>query len=123
MNKKIISVLVALILLIAFTVGCGSADVSEPEPDSDPAPAPAEPVEEAPPEEADTGSDQPEKLTFGYIAYNMADIWNEYSAEAFKYAASKADIPVEVVVLDAQNDIAQSVSAMESLIQQEVDGI
>ena len=29
----------------------------------------------------------------------------------------------EVIVLDSQNDIAQSISAMESLIQSEVDGI
>lgn len=25
--------------------------------------------------------------TFGYIAYDMTDIWNEYSANAFEYAA------------------------------------
>lgn len=119
MNKKVISILVALMLLVVFTVGCGGADVSDP----DPKPAPAEdPVDETPPEDPGT-DDEPEGLVFGYIAYNMADIWNQYSAESFKYAASRAEVPVEVVVLDAQNDIAQSVSAMESLIQQEVDGI
>ncbi|MEF9895031.1 MAG: sugar ABC transporter substrate-binding protein [Clostridia bacterium] len=61
------------------------------------------------------------KLTFGYIAYQMSDIWNEYSSKAFQYAAEQNG--VDVVVLDSQNDIAQSISAMESLIQQEVDGI
>jgi len=60
-------------------------------------------------------------LTFGYIAYNMADIWNEYSSEAFKYAADQ--VGAKVVILDAQNDVAKSVSCMESLIQQGVDGI
>jgi len=60
-------------------------------------------------------------LTYGYIAYQMSDIWNEYSSKAFEYAAEKNG--VEVVVLDSQNDIGQSVAAMESLIQQEVDGI
>jgi ribose transport system substrate-binding protein len=60
-------------------------------------------------------------LTYGYIAYQMSDIWNEYSSKAFKYAADQNG--VEVVILDSQNDIGQSVAAMESLIQQEVDGI
>ncbi len=60
-------------------------------------------------------------LTYGYIAYQMSDIWNEYSSKSFEYAAEKNG--VDVVVLDAQNDIGQSVAAMESLIQQEVDGI
>jgi ABC-type sugar transport system substrate-binding protein len=59
--------------------------------------------------------------TYGYIAYQMSDIWNEYSSKAFEYAAEQNG--VDVVVLDAQNDIGKSVSAMESLIQQEVDGI
>ena len=60
-------------------------------------------------------------LTYGYVAYQMSDIWNEYSSKAFKYAADQNG--VEVVILDSQNDIGQSVAAMESLIQQEVDGI
>ena len=62
-----------------------------------------------------------ETLTFGYIAYQMADIWNEYSSKAFEYAAEQNG--VEVMVLDSGNDIAQSISAMETLIQAEVDGI
>jgi ABC-type sugar transport system substrate-binding protein len=60
-------------------------------------------------------------LTYGYVAYQMSDIWNEYSSKAFKYAADQNG--VDVVILDSQNDIGQSVAAMESLIQQEVDGI
>lgn len=62
-----------------------------------------------------------ETLKFGYIAYQMADIWNEYSSKAFEYAAEQNG--VEVMVLDSGNDIAQSISAMETLIQAEVDGI
>ena len=60
-------------------------------------------------------------LTFGYIAYQMSDIWNEYSSKAFEYAAEQNG--VEVMVLDSGNKIDQSISAMESLIQAEVDGI
>ena len=59
--------------------------------------------------------------TFGYIAYDMTDIWNEYSANAFEYAAEQAG--VDAVVLDSKNSLEESVTAMESLIQQEVDGI
>ncbi len=62
-----------------------------------------------------------EGKTYGYIAYQMADIWNEYSSKAFEYAAEKNGD--SVIVLDSQNDISQSISAMESLIQSEVDGI
>jgi ABC-type sugar transport system substrate-binding protein len=62
-----------------------------------------------------------EPLHFGYIAYQMADIWNEYSAKSFEYAAEQNG--VKVTVLDSGNDIAQSISAMETLIQAEVDGI
>jgi ABC-type sugar transport system substrate-binding protein len=62
-----------------------------------------------------------EPLHFGYIAYQMADIWNEYSSKAFEYAAEQNG--VKVTVLDSGNDIAQSISAMETLIQAEVDGI
>ena len=60
-------------------------------------------------------------LTFGYIAYDMSDIWNEYSAKAFEYAAEQNG--VETVVLDSKNSLEESITAMESLIQQGVDGI
>ena len=117
MAKKTISIIVVLMMVAVLFVGC-AAPIAEPA---------KEPVAEATaaPTAAPTAQAAPakEKITLGYIAYNMADIWNQYSAESFKYAASVAKIPTDVVVLDAQNDIAQSVSAMESLIQQEVDGI
>ena len=68
-----------------------------------------------------TGASAEKELTFGYIAYQMADIWNEYSAKSFQYAAEQNG--VDVIVLDAQNDIGKSIAAMENLIQSEVDGI
>ncbi|MCL2126712.1 MAG: sugar ABC transporter substrate-binding protein [Treponema sp.] len=63
------------------------------------------------------------ELTFGYIAYNMSDIWNEYSARAFEYAAAQAPKKVNVVIVDAKNSPEESINVMESLIQQGVDGI
>jgi ABC-type sugar transport system substrate-binding protein len=63
------------------------------------------------------------EYTFGYIAYNMTDIWNEYSARAFEYAASQAPKKVNVVVLDSKGSLEESITAAESLFQQGVDGI
>jgi len=62
-----------------------------------------------------------DSYTFGYIAYDMTDIWNEYSSYAFEFAAEKSG--VETIVLDSKNSLEESVTAMESLIQQGVDGI
>lgn len=68
------------------------------------------------------GKKEEEKpLVFGNIAYWAEDNWNEYSTYAFKYAADKHG--VEVMTLDSGNDINQSISCMESLIQAGVDGI
>ena len=64
-----------------------------------------------------------EGYTIGYIAYDMTDIWNEYSARAFEYAAGQVDVPVETIILDSKNSLEESITAMESLILQEVDGI
>ncbi|NLC40015.1 MAG: sugar ABC transporter substrate-binding protein [Clostridiaceae bacterium] len=93
MKRKYILVIIALLISSLVLVACGGAD--KPKDD--------------------------EELVFGYIAYQMADIWNEYSSKSFEHAAKEND--VKVVVLDSQNDVSQSISAMESLIQQEVDGI
>lgn len=72
---------------------------------------------------ADAAAVKKDSYTFGYIAYDMTDIWNEYSAKAFEYAATQADVEVKAVVLDSKNSLEDSVTAMESLIQQGVDGI
>lgn len=64
-----------------------------------------------------------ESYTFGYIAYDISDIWNDYSSKAFEYAAKQQDVEVKTVVLDSKNSLEESVKAMESLIQQGVDGI
>ena len=73
--------------------------------------------------EAPAAAKEKDTYTFGYIAYNMTDIWNEYSARAFEYAASRAPKRVNVVVLDSKANLEESINAIESLIQQGVDGI
>lgn len=64
-----------------------------------------------------------DSYTFGYIAYDISDIWNDYSSKAFEFAAKQQDVEVKTVVLDSKNSLEESVKAMESLIQQGVDGI
>lgn len=73
--------------------------------------------------ETEAGAEKKDSYTFGYIAYDMTDIWNEYASKAFEYAAGQADVEVKTIVLDSKNSLEESVTAMESLIQQEVDGI
>jgi ABC-type sugar transport system substrate-binding protein len=53
----------------------------------------------------------------------MSDIWNEYSARAFEYAATRAGRPVNVIIVDSRNSPEESINAMQSLILQGVDGI
>lgn len=112
--KKIIALLLALVMVIGMAA-CGTKEET-----ANPVATEATPTAtEADAPVADDVAD--DKLVFGYIAYNMADIWNEYAAQAFEYAAQQ--VGAEVIILDAQNDVAKSISCMESLIQQEVDGI
>lgn len=68
-------------------------------------------------------AEKKKEYTFGYIAYDMKDNWNEYSANSFEYAAKQAPVKVNTVVLDSKNSLEESVTCMESLIQQGVDGI
>ncbi len=117
MVKRLLVICVVMVMVAALFAGCAPKPAESEAEVTPSAPASAEVTESA---EAPATVDE-EPLVFGYIAYQMADIWNEYSSKAFEYAADQAG--VEVVVLDSQNDIAKSVSCMESLIQQEVDGI
>lgn len=120
--KKIFSTILVVALVIAFSVamvGCSGTPATTPSES-------AGSEESTAPEATDAekpAAGEKDGYTFGYIAYDMSDIWNDYSEKAFEYAASKAEVPVEVVALDSKNSVEESVKAMESLIQQGVDGI
>lgn len=109
--KKALALALALLMTLALSA-CGNEASSSAAPESAPAES-ASGTESGPAAAGD--------YTFGYIAYDMTDIWNEYSARAFEYAAGQAG--VKTVVLDSKNSLEESVTAMESLIQQGVDGI
>ena len=119
MKKKVLAITMAALMAASLTACSGGQETAETkaEKGSEAAGTEAEGASEAGEETDKTAED----LTFGYIAYDMTDIWNEYSANSFEYAAEKAG--VEAVVLDSKNSLEESITAMESLIQQEVDGI
>lgn len=109
--KKILAIMLAVMLTLGMTA-CGGGTASNAGDASKPGTS------------SQTDGNKPDEkkdLTFGYIAYDMSDIWNEYSARAFEYAAKQNG--VKTVVLDSKNSLEESVTAMESLIQQGVDGI
>jgi len=104
-------------MVAVLFVGCGASETTQQE-------GTQSQTSEQSADSNEKGTQEPakkDKLVYGYIAYQMSDIWNEYSSKAFQYAAEKAG--VDVIVLDSQNDVNKSIAAMESLIQQEVDGI
>lgn len=107
--KPFIAVAMSAILLI-LSAGCSAA----------------KPVESsAPPTQSSSTSestDSTEKTyTFGYIAFDMKDLWNSYSAKAFEYAGEK--LGVKTIVQDPGGDLEKSIAAMEDLIAKKVDGI
>lgn len=105
--KKVLALLLTVAMVGTLTA-CGGSSTEAPT--EAPAETEAPAAEEAPAEEAaaeDTAAPAAAKdsYTFGYIAYDMTDIWNEYSAKAFEYAATQAAVPVETVVLDSKNSL------------------
>lgn len=91
MLKKVIVLVLALLMLTAVFIGC------------------------APKEKA------ADELTFGYIAWNLKDEWNQYGEEAFRWAAEARGITV--VTEDGKNDPAEQVKIAEGFINQGVDAI
>ena len=129
--KKMTAVLLSAAMACSL-MACGGASesaapaetpaVTEETPVAE-AETPAESEEASAAEAEETQEAAKDSYTFGYIAYDMTDIWNEYSARAFEYAGTQAGVKVETVVLDSKNSLEESVTAMESLIQLGVDGI
>ena len=107
--KKALSIATATALMLSLAA-CGSSAAS-----SSAAPA-ADSTASSTAESSSAAESTGDKkdLTFGYIAYDMSDIWNEYSAKAFEYAAEQNG--VKTVVLDSKNSLEDSVTAMESLM-------
>lgn len=118
--KVVLSLCLAMVI-VASLAGCGGTAASKEQ--SQPAASDSKPAQEtkAPDATKPAEAKDQKKLVFGYIAYNMKDIWNMYGAQAFEYAAKQKG--VDVVVLDSENNLEKSVSCMQQLIDKKVDGI
>ena len=115
MTKKIVAVVIAALLVLAVLAACTPAEPAA----SSEAPASEAATTEA--SEAASSEAPAEKLVFGYLAYNLADIWNQYGMEAFQWCADMKG--VEVKVLDATNDPEKQVTQAQEFIDAGVDGI
>ena len=113
---KFLGICFVFIFAIAL-IGCGS----DQETGGEESEGTDEPAEESTETDEETEEASSENLVFGNIAYDMKDVWNKYGAEAFEYAG--AELGVETIVLDAENNLEKSVTLMEELIQKNVDGI
>ena len=82
--KKALSIATATALMLSLAACGSSAASSSAAPAADSTACPTAESSSA----AESTGDKKD-LTFGYIAYDMSDIWNEYSAKAFEYAAER----------------------------------
>jgi ABC-type sugar transport system, periplasmic component len=113
MSRKVSAFAIAALLIVTMVfAACSNAPAEAPPAD---APATDAPATDAPAAEA--ASD----LTFGYLAYDLADVWNQYGMEAFQWCAEKKG--VEVKSLDAQKKPETQVSQAQELINLGVDAI
>lgn len=121
--KKIVAILTAVLMVAVLLVACSPAPAASEEPSAPAAAeaaAPSEAASEAPSEAA--ASEAPKSdLVFADLAYNMADVWNQYDVEAFKWAAEQKGVTVKVS--DAQNDPEKQVTQAQEFINQGVDGM
>lgn len=111
--RQMLAAAIAIALLISIT-GCQPAQTDEKTSETA--------VETTGTAVMGTDENEADKTyTFGYIAFDMKDIWNSYSAKAFEYAGEK--LGVKTIVQDPGGDLEKSIAAMEDLIAKKVDGI
>lgn len=121
MTKKIVAIVIAVLLVVAVLAACTPTEPAASEASSEAATSEAAATEEASESVEMTEETTGEGLVFGYLAYNLADIWNQYGMEAFEWCADMKG--VEVRVLDATNDPEKQVTQAQEFIDAGVDGI
>lgn len=114
MTKRIsVFAIAALIIVTMLFAACQSTPAAE-------APATEAPATEAPATETPEATPA-SNFTFGYLAYNLVDVWNQFGMEAFEWTAAKKG--VEVKSLDALNEPENQASQAQELINLGVDAI
>jgi len=58
---------------------------------------------------------------FGYVAYQLIDVWNAYTIKGFKFAAQQKGVDVELI--DPEGNQERSLAAVEDLITRKVDAV
>lgn len=120
--RQLLTAAVSVTLLFSLT-GCQSEP--SPQPDQSTTETAAVSTTETPgTETADIKTPEgsaDKTYTFGYIAFDMKDLWNSYSAKAFEYAGEQ--LGVKTIIQDPGGDLEKSIAAMEDLIAKKVDGI
>ncbi len=121
MLKKATVLFLVLLMTAAIFIGCAQPAAEQPAAEQ---PAAEQPAAEKPAEQPaaeQPAAEQPKNLTFGYIAWNMKDEWNQYGEAAFRWAAEKKG--VTVITEDGKNSPEEQVKIAEGFINQGVDAI
>lgn len=114
MTKKIVAIVVAVLMVAVVFAACQSTPAASSAPASESASAAAS--------QAEASSEAPAKTyVFADLAYNMADIWNQYDVEAFQWCAEQKGVTVKVS--DATNDPEKQVTQAQDFINEGVDGM
>jgi len=128
MMKKIIALVICVLLVVAVFAACSAEEAQQAADQATEAAEQAvEEATDAAEDAADAATDAAEPAatgeskTIAYLAYNLADVWNEMGMDNFLYCADKAGY--KVITQDAQNDAEKQVSQAEAMINQGVDMI
>jgi len=125
MMKKIVAIIIAVLMVTVVFAACSStpAASSAAAPASSAAAATAAPAASASQAAAPASSAAaPAKsFVFADLAYNMADVWDQFDVQAFQWAAQQKGVTVKVS--DATNDPSKQVSQAQQAINDKVDGI
>ena len=115
MSKKVSVLAIAALLIVTMVfAACQNTPAAE-------APAAEAPAAEAPAEEAPADAAPSSDFVFGNLSYDLADVWAQYSLEAFQWCADLKG--VEVKSLDAQKMPETQVTQAQELINLGVDAI
>lgn len=124
MMKKIVAIVVAVLMVAVVFSACTAAPAASSAAAST---AAAVATSAAPASSAAAASAAPasaapsSKLVFADLAYNMADVWDQFDVQAFQWAAQQKGVTVKVS--DATNDPEKQVSQAQQAINDKVDGI
>jgi ABC-type sugar transport system substrate-binding protein len=109
--KKALLLVVSVIFLTSMIAGCSTANTATT----------SEEKTETTTAVETTATQKTQEFTFGNLAWSLADEWNQYGVEAFKWKAAKMGVKVEV--LDCQKNPEEQIAQAQDFINKGVSGI